>query len=103
MAPAVRSDSDTWYEPATRKGVECRLGGSVIKIAFPPKKVTRTLPAQTTSRSLDMRALESKRSERLDSNSVTVLTLTSVVIVIVPGQFRFKFKKVFIEVASLSH
>ncbi len=23
----------TWYEPAARKGVECRLGGSIIKIA----------------------------------------------------------------------
>jgi hypothetical protein len=22
-----------WYEPAARKGVECRLGGSIIKIA----------------------------------------------------------------------
>ncbi len=23
----------SWYEPAARKGVECRLGGSIIKIA----------------------------------------------------------------------
>ena len=25
------------YEPAARKGVECRLGGSILKIAFQKK------------------------------------------------------------------
>jgi hypothetical protein len=28
----------TGYEPAARKGVECRLGGSIIKIAFRKKR-----------------------------------------------------------------
>jgi hypothetical protein len=29
----IRLGRGTWYEPAARKGVECRLGGSIIKIA----------------------------------------------------------------------
>ena len=28
------------YEPAARKGVECRLGGSILKIAFQKKKAS---------------------------------------------------------------
>ncbi len=40
LAGQVRSGQvSTWYEPAARKGVECRLGGSIIKIASRKKQV----------------------------------------------------------------
>ncbi len=36
------------YEPAARKGVECRLGGSIIKIAFRKKKARLLRPLRYT-------------------------------------------------------
>jgi hypothetical protein len=37
VGPPQRQVPGSWYEPATRKGVGCRLGGSIFKIAFQTK------------------------------------------------------------------
>ena len=45
MTALVRASVETFtgYEPAARKGVECRLGGSIIKIAYQKKTFSQRI------------------------------------------------------------
>ena len=47
--PSLASSVVTGYEPAARKGVECRLGGSILKIAFQKKSSVVTMAARKTA------------------------------------------------------